>query len=96
MPNYTLRMLLNDEVIGSETFTAPSDCQAIQRVIGHTPRHDLDLTTSSRIVAERREGVWSLEPSDHRHLEPLQFGPASWANHLSTASRPKAGQTPTG
>lgn len=66
MPSYTLQLLLDSQVIGSETFSAPDDCKAIKRVIGYTSRHDLNLTTSSRIVAERREGFWSLEPRDYR------------------------------
>ncbi|MCW3796911.1 hypothetical protein OMW55_03710 [Sphingomonas sp. BN140010] len=92
MPSYTLRMLLDDEVIGSEIFSAANDCKAIERAIGYTLRHDLELSTTSHIVAERRDGFWSIEPGDHRPCTTPETVHDFWAGQFPVAGRSKVGQ----
>jgi hypothetical protein len=59
---YKLQLLRGADVMGSESFSALNDGAAIRRSISCPQSQDFVLVSGSRLVAERRDSQWFVEP----------------------------------
>jgi hypothetical protein len=69
MPLYKLQLLRGADVVGSESFSVSSDSAAIRRSISCPERQDFVLVSGSRLVAERRNGRWFVEPMNLKRCD---------------------------